>query len=732
MKKSNLLILAILLFYAYSSFSQDKSISVKFIDNNIEIDGVLDESIWNDAIPAKDFWQYFPTDSILSKEQTEIKMLYDDKYLYIGIKVYAAGDNYIIPSLKRDYSARGNDNISLLFDTFNDGSNAFFFGINPYGIRREALISGGGADFRNFNMNWDTSWIGESKIYKKYYTSEIRIPLSAFKFRHGENKWRFNAYRFDTQSTERSTWIRIPQNQMITNLAFMGDMIFEERLGKSKTPFALIPYVSSELSKDFTEDTSVSKLKFGGDAKIPIGNSLNLDLTINPDFSQVEVDDQIVNLTRFELFLPEKRQFFIDNSDLFADFGHGREANPFFSRRIGIATDKDGNTIENPIIAGLRLSGKLNKNLRLGILNMQTAEDVKNEIPSNNNTVIALQHKVFSRSNVGFVFVNRQITKDREFISDSAKFNRVVGLDFNLASEDNTWMGKYYMHKSFTSESGDNDISSGGYLEYNKRKINVSVGGLFVGEDFQADLGFVRRTDIFKLNPRVEVIFYPKSKIINRYHFALRSSSSWKPELDFMNTDYEFDLEWNVTLKNQTDFEIAIKNRYTYLFEDFDPTGSDDGVPLPGNTGYNYTAADIEYNSDRRKAFTYFIRSSYGEFFNGKRFSITADLGIRAQPFFTASIRTNYNYINLPEPHPTESIWLIGPKFEFTFTKNLYWSTFIQYSTQLDNFGVNSRVQWRFKPLSDLFIVYNDNYQTTVFSPRSRALFLKFTYWINI
>jgi len=234
--KNRLIFITVLVFYSLCSFSQDKEFTVRLIDTEIKIDGVLDEEIWNKAELANDFWQYFPSDTILSIEQTEIRMLYDKKYLYLAIKVYAAGDDYIIPSLKRDFRARGNDNISFLFDTFNDGSNAFFFGINPYGVRREALIAGGGADFRNFNSNWDVTWEGESKIYKKYYTSEIKIPFASFKFNEGVKKWRFNSYRFDTQSTERSTWVQIPQNQTITNLAFMGDMIFEEPLGKSKTP----------------------------------------------------------------------------------------------------------------------------------------------------------------------------------------------------------------------------------------------------------------------------------------------------------------------------------------------------------------------------------------------------------------------------------------------------------------------------------------------------------------
>ncbi len=210
------------------------------------------------------------------------------------------------------------------------------------------------------------------------------------------------------QSNEQSTWFPIPQNQLIYNLAFMGDMVFEKGLGKSRTPLALIPYVNGISTRDFDTDNSLNDFKVGADAKIAVGNSLNLDLTLNPDFSTVEVDNFITNLTRFEIALPERRQFFIDNNDLFGGFGGGRDANPFFSRRIGIAKDSADNTIENRIIGGVRLSGKMNKNLRLGFLNIQTEEDSENEIPSNNNMMLALQQKMFSRSNIGMFFINRQ------------------------------------------------------------------------------------------------------------------------------------------------------------------------------------------------------------------------------------------------------------------------------------------------------------------------------------
>ncbi|MBT8184933.1 MAG: carbohydrate binding family 9 domain-containing protein, partial [Eudoraea sp.] len=338
--------------FSLSTFGQsrNKSFTVKYISEVITADGILDEPIWKEADGAREFWEYFPVDNIQARQQSEIKMLYDDINLYVGITVNTAGRDYAIQSLKRDFRAGGADNITLLFDTFSDGTNAFLFGTNPYGVRREGLLSGGGNDRNDFSITWDVKWKGQAKIYDNYYTAEFIIPLTSFKFNEGETRWRFNSYRFDTQSNETSTWMQIPQNQNVFGLAFMGDMIFEKPLGKSRTPLAIIPYINTLSQTDFETDESASNIKVGGDAKVSIGNSMNLDITVNPDFSQVEVDDQVTNLTRFEVSLPEKRQFFVDNSDLFASFGDQRDSNPFFSRRIGIAKDTADNTIENRII----------------------------------------------------------------------------------------------------------------------------------------------------------------------------------------------------------------------------------------------------------------------------------------------------------------------------------------------------------------------------------------------
>ncbi len=588
--------------FSLNAIAQNKKVNVSYITEEIKLDAVLNEASWYKKKPATDFWQYFPTDTLQAINQTEITMLFDDHNLYLGIKVYSSGNNYIIPSLKRDFRAGGSDNITLLFDTYNDGSNAFLFGTNPDGVMREALVSGGGKELRGFTSSWDTKWESVTKQYDDYYISEWAIPLSAFKYKEGETRWRFNSYMFDTQSNERTTWIQIPQNQFIFNLAFMGDMVFEKPLGKSKTPISIIPYINTIAVNDYEENKEFFELKAGGDAKISISNSLNLDITVNPDFSQVEADQLVTNLTRFEVNLPEKRQFFIENSDLFADFGNSLDANPFFSRRIGIAKDTTDTYIENDIIGGVRLSGKINTNFRVGLLNIQTKNDSENEIGGNNNTVLALQQKVFSRSNVSFLFINRQDTSNKDFIIAEEKYNRVVGIDYNLANIDNSWNGKFYAHKSFTPNLDSKNYSTGTRLDYSSKNWGFRASGLYVGENFKSDLGFIRRTDIFKIDPKVEYLLFPKQGKINRHNFSVVPIIVWKPEINFQLADYNIISSWNTEFNNTSRLSVSIFNRYVYLFDEFNPSFSD-GLSLEMDTDYNFSSIELIYKRYKKTIF---------------------------------------------------------------------------------------------------------------------------------
>ena len=720
---------------SYLSFSQSatKTVFVKYIDKPITIDAVLDEPEWQEAQPATNFWEYFPTDTLQAKQQAEIKMLFDDNNLYVGMKVNSSNNKFIVPSLRRDFRAGGNDNISLIFDTFNDGTNAYLFGTNPYGVLREALIAGGGIELRDFNTQWDTKWIGKSAIHKDYYIVEWKIPLSSFKYREGETKWRFNSYHFDTKDNERNTWIHIPQNQNIFSLAYMGDMIFEKPLGKSKSPITIIPYLNGIVGRDFENSESASELKIGGDAKLTIGNSMNLDITVNPDFSQVEADQLVTNLSRYEVSLPEQRQFFIENSDLFGDLGNSRDANPFFSRRIGIVNDSLDEPIENKIIGGVRLSGKVNNTMRLGILDMQASEDLENKIPTTNNMVVTVQQKLFSRSNISVSFINKQPTKNYDFLANEDQYNRVLGIDYKLASHDNTWVGKYYFHKSFSPNTNSKDISSGASTEYSSRNYNIRLDGLFIGENFRSDLGYIRRTDILKVGTEVQRSFWPSHGSIQKHGFAFHPIIVWMPSLQYINSDYRIATGWNAKFQNTSEFKIEYINRFTRLYEAFDPTDTDGAIPLPENTGYYYSSLETNYKSDLRQSFSYDLSASIGKFFNGHKYSLHSKMALRIQPYFTSSIAFNYDRINLPDPYASASIWLIGPKVDITFNKHVFWSTFVQYSSQSQNFSINSRFQWEFAPLSDLYIVYNDNYFADgYFAPRFRSLNLKLTYWLTI
>ena len=317
--------LSFLLLAQFGFSQQNHSFTVPFIQEKIKIDGVLNEAAWQKVASISDYWQFFPTDTIKGKHLTEIWMAYDDKNLYVAARCKTIGKKYVIPSLRRDYRAGASDNLSFIFDTFDDRTNAFLFGMNPYGVQREATISGGGqgVDPQYFSTAWDNKWEGESKIYDDYWTTEVAIPFTTLRFKEGTTRWNFNSYRFDTQTNEQQTWTHIPQNQLIFNLAFMGEMNFEKPLPKSGSNISIIPYafVGNTRDFDFPERGTGNKVTVGGDVKIGITTGLNLDLTVNPNFSQVEADRQVTNLSRFDVSYPEQRQFFLENADLFSNLG---------------------------------------------------------------------------------------------------------------------------------------------------------------------------------------------------------------------------------------------------------------------------------------------------------------------------------------------------------------------------------------------------------------------------
>ena len=715
-----------------SQQTETRSFIVKKIDQKIELDGSLNEAVWSEAESATNFWQMFPTDSLRSINETQVKLLYDDTHIYIGGYAKGVDKNFMVSSLRRDFSARSNDNITVLFDTFRDGQNAFLFGVSAYGVQREGLISDRGITINGFNLTWDIKWKAETIREDDYFSIEMAIPLNSLKYPEGSKSWGFQSYRYDMQTNERSSWSSVPQNQIPINLGFIGEIVFEEPLSKNKTPLYLIPYINGLSSNNFDDTPQSNSAVFGGDLKIAVGNGLNLDITLNPDFSNVEVDNIITNLTRFEISLPEKRQFFIDNRDLFGNFGGRREAIPFFSRRIGIARDAEGNTIQNNILGGVRLSGKLDENWRLGVLSIQNQEDQANAIASNNNAMIALQRKIFNQSQIGAFFINRESFKDYDFLNEEDKYNRVIGLDYNLNSANNNWAGKFYTHKSFQPNDSEGNLSTGAELTYNTRIWRLSSKWIYVDEEYRSDLGFVPRSGIIKTGISAARVFYPKKGIINSHTLELANYNWQQQNLDYKKTDHFKRVEYNLEFKKQDQLAFAFRNQYVYLSNPFDPTRSENGIPLDANRDYNFNQWSVEYQSNVARLFNFSSEFSYGSFYNGTRFSYQGNTQFRIQPKVIMSLLWDYNQIRLPDPYPSANIILVSPKLELTLSKQLFWSTLVQYSNQSQNLGVNSRLQWRFAPLSDLYLVYNDNYYTRDFGPVFRSINLKLTYWLSL
>ncbi len=707
------------------------SIYIRNTHVDITLDGRLQEVFWQDECSTKNFYQYFPDNGKQSTYQSEMYFAFTDDYLYVGIKCHSKHDDYVVPSLRRDWQAGGSDNFTVLFDTFNDGQNSFIFGINPAGVLREGTISNGGTEGSDFSVAWDNKWKAEVYQGDKFWSAEMRIPFSTLRFKADSKTWRVGAYRFDSQTNEISTLLDTPNNQGITNLAFLKHMVWLDPIAKKNKNVALIPFISGGVLRD-KEDLLETEANFngkvGGDAKIGLTTGLNLDLTINPDFSQVEVDRQVTDLDRFEIFLPERRQFFIENADLFNSFGNSR-INPFFSRRIGIAIDTTtDSSIENSIIAGARVTGKINNDWRVGLINMQTQEDMQNDLPSFNYTVAAVQRKVFSRSSIGLIFVNRDnyTNFESETYSD---YNRVIGLDYNLATKDNRWSGKAFLHKSFSPDKASSrDFAHGLELNYIKDILQVGWNHQYVGENYDAEVGFVPRTNFFRINPDARLNFLLNNGTINQHG----------PRVEyrlFMNTDFEriderMEFSYSMSFENNTRINLNVNREYTLLTDDFE-LYSDQPV-LPAGSDYIYSRVQFDYQSDRRKPFSFQLTPSFGTFFNANIIALRGNVNYRFQPFGSIGIQTNFNRLIVEEPWVTTNLVLIGPRIDITFSKKLFLTTFLQYNNQIDNFNINARFQWRFAPVSDFFIVYTDNYDTDGLINRNKALVAKFSYWFTL
>ncbi|WP_229374849.1 carbohydrate binding family 9 domain-containing protein [Fibrella rubiginis] len=741
--KQILYVLSLVLF-SLTAFAQKKNDAYQYhiqrTTSPIVLDGKVDEPAWQTTQLAQSFWMVLPMDTSRARVPTDVRMAYDDQYIYLSAVCYldtvsrAQQANYMVESLRRDWNFGRNDNFIFFIDSFDDQTNGFAFGTNAVGAQWDGLMYEGG----KVNLSWDNKWTSVVRNYPDRYVLELAIPFKTIRYKAGITRWGINFSRQDLNSTEKSAWAPVPRQFPTASLAYAGILVWDQAPPVPGPNISLIPYALSGLSSNYQAKTPTqTRFDAGLDAKVAVTTSLNLDLTVNPDFSQVDVDQQVTNLDRFELFFPEKRQFFLENGDQFANFGY-TNIRPFFSRRIGLGGV--------PIRFGARLSGKLNKDWRLGIMDMQTgstdgAGPGGAPLPAQNFAIMALQRRVFARSNIGVLFVNKE-TLDNVVVNDKPlynRYNRNLGFEYNLASANNLWSGKLLYIKSFTPNQTIDNAVYAGNLQFTDRRWLLLGQWETVERNYTAEAGYVPRRGYGRATGSIGYTFLPKEGSILSHGPLAQSSYVFDPagrETD--NTSY---ISYSFTTRSRSVFTAWTATDFVRLLQPFDPTNSGRETLATG-TEHSWKSWGTVFVSKPQRLFTYGFTTRYGGYYaNGTRLNLTADVGYRFQPYVSLAASASYNDIRLPAPWNRTTFWLVGPRFDLTLTNTLYLTTFVQYNEQVKNMNVNARIQWRYKPASDLFIVYTDNYLPTVGQPnndvipfaiKNRALVLKWTYWWNI
>ena len=698
--------------------TDDYRLPIKKTTEKITIDGVLDEMTWKNTAVAKDFFMITPVDTGKATQFSEARVSFDDENLYLSIIFFnnSTQGNYVVESLKRDFSFGKNDNFLVAIDPFNNQNTGFAFGLNAYGAQWDGTMYNG----RNVDLNWDTKWYSEVNFDEEKWVCEIAIPFKSIRYNETISEWGINFSRLDLKASEKSSWAPVPRQFPSVTLAYAGALVWETPPPKQRSNVSLIPYLSNNLTST-NKATPDNAFKVGGDLKYSLTSALNLDLTINPDFSQAEVDQQVTNLDRFELFFPERRQFFLENADLFSNFGY-TTIRPFFSRRIGLNV---------PIQGGIRLSGNLDENWRIGLMDIQTRQDKNQSLAAENFGVVSLQRKLFDRSNLSILFVNKQALNLKESQNNTSEYNRNIGLEYNYFSADNLWNGKLLFLKSLSPVSQQQGEVFASHIGYQSTRWNWRLQQEYISGDYSAEVGFIPRNNYIKLQATGGYLHYTKKDTPLLSH-GPRLGRTYYFDTNFDKKDQTQQLDYLFNFKNRSKFTLGIRRQYIELLADFDPLRTQI-AQLAAGTQHQWNSFSLSYDAKPQNRFTYAAEVITGGYYdNGKRNAFLGEFGYRFQPYLELSSLINYNQIELAAPWNTNSFWLLGIKSNLTLTNKIFFSNLFQYNEQLGLWNFNSRFQWRYQPASDIFLVFNSNEMSVPNVTTGWNLTLKVNYWLNL
>ena len=707
----------------YETAYLDRIVTAIRIDEEITLDGFLNEFSWSLAEPATNFIRWRPTPGEPAIETTEVYFLYDDDNLYIGVISHDSEPDQIrINDLREDYSFSGNDGVAILIDSLNDDRSGFIFGTNPVGAKRDSQVTNDSV----YNWDWDGVWDVRASRNDDGWISELAIPFKTLRFSGATTQeWGLNLNRHILRASEESQWSPLPLRYTFSRVSLAGTLRGLENIRQGRN-LKIKPYVTTSFAQSRSRGFGWQDHYDGGvDLKYGLTPSLTLDGTYNTDFAQVEVDQQQVNLSRFNLFFPEKRDFFLENAGTFSfggtGFGGPGPLVPFFSRRIGL----NSRLAPVPILGGARVSGQAG-HYDIGFLTMKTEKLDPPETPgvgplgatpSNNYVVGRIKRNLLTNSWIGALMTHRDSTVDGDY-------NRVYGADGRFQFFGRLNFDSYVL-KSTTPGKLDQDQARQFRTSWVDDEVTVSAGYLTIQPNFNPEVGFVRRDNMTQYD----------------------GSFAWRPLISSSTMIRNLQFQTDVTnIQGAGSGEIETRDhaittglqfwsggyvRYTTTerFERLNrPFSIRPGTTIRGGD-HSFREHSVSAASDPSRTISGNGRVDWGDFWDGDRTAISGALSLK--PNYRWGLDLNYTRNRVALPDGSFTTDLAGARFIYGFSPSAFFNAYIQYDAEANRVSSNIRFNWTHSPLSDLYVVYNDTRDTDRGELVGRAIIVKFTNLFN-
>ncbi|MCY3739581.1 MAG: DUF5916 domain-containing protein [Candidatus Poribacteria bacterium] len=694
-----------------------KEIRPSFTQEAIEIDGHLSEEVWSQTQVIDDFTQQSPNEGQPTTERTEVRMLYDTEKLYIGFECYDSEPEKIVANeMRRDGRLWQNDNVYIMLDTYGDKRQCFFFRTNALGALSDTAVTDGG---ENLNGSWDCIWEAAGQQHEKGWTVEIAIPFNQLRFKKKDSMiWGVNFGRNIQRTNETTQWIQVPRSQSWPGTyhpIYQGKLTGLQGIA-APSYFDVKPYLLGGLGRNLEDGDwqRTTERDLGLDMKYGITSNLTLDLTLNTDFAQVEADQEEVNLTRFSLYFPERRDFFLEGSGLFAfgagigDFGPP-PLSVFYSRSIGIEDER-----EVRLLGGGKLTGKVGA-YSVGALNMTTA--ASGEIPMTNFSVLRMQRDILSDSTVGFIFTNRQ----SDFSED---YHRNGGIDLFFRPHDQ-WRMRAMTVGSWSPDPEERDMAW--YLSNNWRNkyFRVNASYLDIGPQFTSKMGFMHRRNIRSLmldtDYEIQISRYGVREVGTGF------AGSYLLDHDNNLIGWDARIGGNMLLDSDDGFSLNVQRSFDRVDESF----SVGDAEIPAGD-YEMNQVSLRGFTESSRPFAVFGRAEYGDYFHGNRVSFNIDSQWRMTYQLAIETRYQRNWINLPEIDLFTTN-VVGTRISYALNTRFFTKLYAQWNDSAERVSANFLLNYIYRPGSDFYLVYDQAWDTSDgFHTHDWTVLSKFTYLFSL